>query len=240
MHLTSRSFLTLGPSLHELMHNWANFGLTTHAVSSTGNNLNSFAFIPHWGFTGGSSRGQLGGFDQNSIIENGNNSYTVDAFGFNANGGNSIPYNELELYLMGMIPASSVSNFDVFTEITSYSRDGATIDFEASTRTTYTSASLIDSLGERVPSSIESQKEFNALVIVLTDSPLTQDEWNEVDEDAEEFSRKASDGTSRYNFWEATNGIASINMKELNKVVGLNEVNLTTSLKFFPIPLLGI
>ena len=81
------NYLTQGPALHELMHNWGNYALQTT------NNA-------HWGFTGGSGWGQLGGFKQSTLIENGNNSYTVNSFGEVANGGNSVKYNELELYLM--------------------------------------------------------------------------------------------------------------------------------------------
>ena len=80
-----------------------------------------------------------------------------------------------------MIPASSVSNFDMFTDITSLAINASTFDFTASTRTTYTSESLVDLLGERVPSVDDSQKAFKLLVIVITDSPLSDDEGNRVD-----------------------------------------------------------
>ena len=138
MQLTGLEYLKYGPALHELAHQWANFALPTHSVDAPGSDITSYLYGSHWGFTGGSTPGQLGGFKQSSLIENGNNSFTVDEFGPFANGGNGIPYNELELYLMGMIPVSSVSNFDMFTDITSLAVDSSTFDFTASTRTTYT------------------------------------------------------------------------------------------------------
>ncbi len=210
MHLTQRNYLRSGPSLHELMHNWGNFGIPTESVSAPGTGLMSFPFIPHWGFTGGSTPGQLGGFEQSTLVDNGSGSYTVDAFGPNANGGNSVPFNETELYLMGMKPISSVTDFDVFADITSLTINPDDFDFEASSRTTYTSESLESLLGARVPASSTSQKDFTALIIVLTDAPLTTAEWDQVDGDAEKFSRTSSDGSSTYNFWEATDQMGTI------------------------------
>ena len=213
MELTALEYLKYGPALHEVAHNWANSALTTHSVNASGSNISSFEYGSHWGFTGGSTKGQLGGFKQSSLIEHGNNLYTVEPFGFNANGGNGIPYNELELYLMGMIPISSVSNFDMFTDITSFTPSLTAYDFTASTRTTYTPQSLEDQLGARVPSNGNSQKDFKLLIVVLTDNPLTEEEWNRVDATAEWFSKKGDDGTSLYNFWEATNGAGSITIE---------------------------
>ena len=213
MQLTALEYLKYGPALHELAHQWANFALPTHSIDGPGSDITSYPYGSHWGFTGGSTKGQLGGFKQSSLIDNGSNSYTVDQFGPFANGGNGIPYNELELYLMGMIPVSSVSNFDMFTDITSLSVNSSTFDFTASSRTTYTPQSLEDLLGERSPSAGNSQKDFKLLVIVLTDEPLSEDEWNRVDATAEWFSKQEDDGTSLYNFWEATNGAGSITIE---------------------------
>ena len=215
MQLTGLEYLKYGPALHELAHQWANFALPTHSVDSPGENITSYLYGSHWGFTGGNTPGQLGGFEQSTLIENGNNSYTVGEFGPFANGGNGIPYNELELYLMGMLPISSVTDFDMFTNITSLAIDTLTYDFTftASNRTTYNHESLESVLGQRVPSVESSQKDFKLLVIVITDSPLTDDEWNKVDATAEWFSKKEDDGTSLYNFWEATNGVGSITIE---------------------------
>ncbi len=214
MQLTGLEYLKYGPALHELAHQWANYALPTHSVDSAGSNLISYPFWGHWGFTGGSTPGQLGGFDQSSLIDNGNNSYTVSSFGSIANGGNGVPYNELELYLMGMLPVSSVTPFDMFTDITSLSIDESTYDFTfTANRTTYTPDSLETLLGERMPSVENSQKDFNLLVIVITDTPLSDDEWNRVDATAEWFINKGDDGTTLYNFWEATNGIGSITIE---------------------------
>ena len=213
MQLTGLEYLKYGPALHEIAHQWANFALLTHSVDAQGQNISSFPYGSHWGFTGGSSPGQLGGFDQNTLVENGNSSYTVDAFGPFANGGNGVPYNELELYLMGMLPLSSVSSFDVFTNITSLTINQSTWDFTAETRTTYGPVTLENAIGERVPSFTDSQKDFKLLLIVITDDNLSDDEWSRVDATAEWFSKNGDDGTSLFNFWEATNGVGSITIE---------------------------
>jgi len=85
MHLTQRDFLQTGPALHELMHNWGNYGIPTESVGF-GTDVQSYDYQPHWGFTGGSTKGQLGGFKQSTLIENEGNSYSVATFGRFANG----------------------------------------------------------------------------------------------------------------------------------------------------------
>ncbi|HSD14911.1 MAG TPA: T9SS type A sorting domain-containing protein [Flavobacterium sp.] len=239
MHLARRDYLRAGPSLHELMHNWGNFCLQTESVSSYGTGLTSFAYQPHWGFTGGSNKGQLGGFQQSTLVANGGGSYSVGTFGLNANGGNSVPYTQFELYLMGMIPLSGVNNFDVFRGITSYSSDGTTDTFQATTRTTYTSASLQTLLGTRNPSSTTSQKNFKLLVICLTDTPLTAAQWSLLDDYSEKFGRTASDGSSTYNFWEATNGLGTMetgNLQNSLNALGVATNEFTEDIRVYPIP----
>jgi len=237
MQLTQINFLLDGPTSHEILHNWGNFVIPSEAVSDFGTNLTSFPMGGHWGFTGGNTKGQLGGFDQNTLVDNGDGSYTVDAFGLNANGANSIPYNDIELYLMGMIPLSEVAVFDGITTITSVINNGNdTWTFEA-TKTNYTPASLNTLLGNRVPSSTTAQKDFKALVIVITDTPLTTAEWDLIDLQAELYSRTSDDGfPSLYNFWEATRGLGTIEMSNLeSSTLGLDAIALN-NISMYPNP----
>ncbi len=241
MHLTQRDFLQTGPALHELMHNWGNYGIPTESVGF-GTDVQSYDYQPHWGFTGGSTKGQLGGFKQSTLIENEGNSYSVATFGRFANGGNSKPYTELELYLMGMIPISDVTNFDVFRNITSFEYNASTTnyDFEASIRTTYTPESLETLLGTRIPSSVSSQKDFKLLVIVLTDEPLTSEEWNFFDDSSEKFGRNSDNGLSSYNFWEATNGLGTMETGNLdNSILGYDD-EVMRNIGMYPNPTSGI
>ena len=237
IQLTQIDFLLSGPASHEILHNWGNFVIPTEAVNGFGTNLTSFAMGGHWGFTGGNTKGQLGGFDQTTLVDNGNGSYTVGAFGFNANGANSVPYNDIELYLMGMIPLSEVTVFDSFTEITSLTNNGnETFTFEATTKTSYTPTSLNTLLDNRVPSSTTAQKDFKALVLVITDAPLTTTEWDRVDTDAESYSRTSDDSSFLYNFWEATRGLGTIEMHNLeSSTLGLDAIALN-NISIYPNP----
>ena len=244
IQLTQKNNILFGPFLHELMHNWASYGLDTvgprRGFSDDPNDFGSF--FGHWGFTGGNTPGQLGGFTQSSLISNGSNSYTVDVFGDFANGGNSVPYTQLELYLMGMIPVEEVEAFDLFQDITSYSRGTkqGTYDFKANTRITYTPDALINKLGKRNPTHLNAQKEFKILTVVITTTPLTDSEWTKFDNDIESFTRKGDDGNpSLYNFWEATRGIGSLNpiLTEKSTILNVNDITLTTNnFKVYPIP----
>lgn len=213
IQMTGLEYLKYGPALHELAHQWANFALPTHSVSSTGTDLTSFLFGSHWGFTGGNTRGQLGGFEQNTLVENGQNSYSVSEFGTFANGGNGVPYNDLELYLMGMLPISEVADFDMFTNITALDIVSSTFNFNAEDRTTFTPQSLEELLGQREPSFENSQKDFKVLAIVLTDDSLNEEEWTRVDATVEWFANPGDDGTYLYNFWEATRGIGTVTIQ---------------------------
>ena len=48
---------------------------------------------------------------------------------------------------------------------------------------------------------------------MITDDNLSDDEWSRVDATAEWFSKNGDDGTSLFNFWEATNGVGSITIE---------------------------
>tara|TARA_B100000003_G_scaffold200659_1_gene207769 strand:+ start:1955 stop:2995 length:1041 start_codon:yes stop_codon:yes gene_type:complete len=213
IQMTGLEYLKYGPALHELAHQWANFALPTHSVSSVGTDLTSFLFGSHWGFTGGNTKGQLGGFEQSSLVDNGQNSYSVGEFGTFANGGNGVPYNDLELYLMGMLPISEVADFDMFANITALDIVSSTFNFSAEDRTTFTPESLEELLGQREPSFEDSQKDFKILAVVLTDHPLSEEEWTKVDDTVEWFSNPSDDGTYLYNFWEATRGIGTVTIQ---------------------------
>jgi hypothetical protein len=225
MALTSKESLLYGPSLHELAHNWANFIIDTKGWDGSA----EYDIGAHWGFSGGNTKGQLGGFQQSTLQTNigGNpNKYSVGSFYGIANGGNSVPYTDLELYLMGMIPLTEVANFDVFRGLSQVTTVGSNIEFIASTRVTYDNAKILsDAGGARNPTNVTSQKNFRLLVVILTPTSLTSTEWNTFDDQSEEFGRSASDGMTIYNFWEATRGLGTLETGNL-----LNAVKTTVDL----------
>ena len=212
MYLPYLNAIKFGPTLHEFCHCWANYAIPT-AVGG------------HWGICGGNTKGQLGGFKQSTLLTNVDgiaNKYSAESFGVNANGGNSVPYNELELYMMGMLPIDSVHEFDAFPDVSSetfqyYDESHTRISFISDTRIHYTQTSLIELLGKRDPDCSKSQKAFKALFVVLSRQPLTATEWQEYESGIGWFCKPGKgEYNGIYNFWEATRGIGSIDPSDLS------------------------
>ena len=95
IHFTYRDGILWGPGLHEIMHAWANY------IIDVGSRIGA-----HWGFS--SANGQLGGFAIENLVDRGNDEYTAGRFGTFANGGNSVPYSPIELYLAGWVGPAEV------------------------------------------------------------------------------------------------------------------------------------
>jgi len=205
IHLSWYDGLLYGPSLHEIMHTWAN-----DVVPSTNSG--------HWGFS--SANGQLGGFDLANLVEHSPGKYSAGRFGTIANYGNSVPYSPIELYLAGFVPPSEVPDLWV-------AHDGAWTDetdesgnpiFTASDIETYSIEQIVSDNGVRDPDFRASQKHFRAAAILLVDDmfPVTMEALEDLSDSVEAFSRSGSDGVDRlFNFWEATGGRATLVMDGL-------------------------
>jgi hypothetical protein len=171
----------------------------------------------HWGVS--SVNGQLGGFDLSTLKELGDNWYSADPFGTYANGGNSIPYGNFELYLMGLIPPDEVEDVVLFKDIAAtagdFFGDGK---WYSEKKVTVTVEDLIEKLGPRAPDHNKSQKEFRILTLVLTDDPLTEEEWTYFSKQAEGFEDKFS--------W-ATGDRATAKLGELDKSLKPKQRNLS-------------
>ena len=210
-HLPLKSGICCGPSLHELMHHWGNFSLSTYTfdenVVLAKDGMDETTAGSHWGVS--SVNGQLGGFDLSTLEELGGNWYTADGFGTFANGGNSIPYGNFELYLMGLIPPEEVEDVVLFRGLTAtagdFFDDGK---WYAEEKITVTVEDVINKLGSRVPDHNMSQKEFKLLTLVLTDDPLTDEEWTF-------FSKQAKDFEETFSW--ATGGRGTIKLGDLYK-----------------------
>lgn len=221
MQLTSRNAMRNGPTLHELMHNWGNNVIDSFYVKSNGEESRSGG---HWGFS--SVGGQLGGFELSTLQENvdGNASkYQAhygnrSNFGYNANGGNSLPYSELELYLMGLLPSSDVPDTIVFKGLSQTREEYFRGIFHATSKEIISVNDIIEKYGERNPTYLNSQTEFKLLTIVLTGSELTDSQWKKVDDDVKWFSDilETDENTRLYNFYQATRSQATINAEVSN------------------------
>ena len=201
-----------GPSLHELMHRWANYVLPSGKRA-------------HWGFS--SANGQLGGFDIADLVDHGGDRYSAGVVAPAGAAANWRPYSPIELYLAGFIPPEDVPDLWV-AEDGKYlvengrpvrTEDGDNI-FTASKVRTYAIEDFIAEHGERIPNSSQSQREFRAAAILLIDKdhPLVKWQLDAVSADIAAFSYAGGDeNDDRYNFYEATGGRATITMDGLSQ-----------------------
>ena len=210
IHIGTRGLFRTGPSLHELVHRWAN---------QRANRMPQFGSGSHWNFS--NIGGQLGGWKDGTLQDLGDGRYEADgpnrdAFYEYANGGNGIPYSEFELYLMGLIEAEEVTHPIIVARDAAFT-DPATGEFTASRFDTYTMQDLIELHGRRFPDPVSSQREFRAMVVLVTGSDPSDEIADQMAGYVRQFSAAEDDGTDFiYNFWEATGGRASIKMDELS------------------------
>ena len=206
-HITRRAHpLPYGPSLHEIMHKWANFLVPT-------------ALGGHWGFT--SANGQLGGFDNATLQDLGDGRYAAD---FNI-GGNARAYSPIELYLAGYLPPEEVPDLLVAEGAEWVKEEGRIAKtsegyhmFTAERWRTYTIDDIVALDGPRVPAWSESQRHFRAAVVLLTDDdhPATLWQLRGLSANVVQFSRRGGDDLEGFhNYYEATRGLGSITMDGL-------------------------
>ena len=211
LHFPWNRALLSGPSLHEILHSWANYTIPTAAGG-------------HWGFS--SANGQLGGFDRANLVDHGGGRYSAGDFGLVANGGNSVPYSPIELYFAGLIPPSEVPELWVAEDGTGlkdasgswvYADSGDQI-FTASKVSTWSIERIVAEHGARVPDSSQSQKEFRAALILAVDplNPARPSELDDLSEAVQAFTHAGEDDSSLFNFWEATGGRATLTMDGLS------------------------
>jgi len=204
IHFPYINGLVNGPGLHEITHRWANH--VTQAFPTTVGG--------HWGFS--SIGGQLGGWAEGTLVSLGGGQYQANKgggsswFGTFANGGNALAYGNLELYLMGMIPAGDLVGIQ-YAGNPAWVNSGLGI-FSADAINSVSASSLISTLGARNPSFQNSQKSFNVLNVVVSTSPISAEQFVANDTQVASFSLKGDNSSYLFNFWEATGGVGSLNM----------------------------
>lgn len=205
LHMPRTEYVKNGPFLHEIAHYWGNHGFIETTVGG------------HWGFT--SIGGQLGGFDE--LTDLGDNKFTGkitgrNSFGTFANGGNSIPYGNAELYIMGLIDESELEDIKIAKNPEWTDKAG---EFTADEIITLSPNDIIAEHGKREPSSANAQKDFKAIVIVLSKDSLSDEKMEKIHNDIENFSKQSAPDSSwgdTYNFWQATLEKATINIEVPN------------------------
>lgn len=206
IYMPRTEYIRNGPFLHEIVHSWGNKGFIPTTIGG------------HWGYA--STGGQLGGFDE--LIDLGNNNYqgrlhNKDGFGAFANGGNGLPYGNLELYLMGLVGAEELETVKVAVNPGISNAAG---EFTADQIDSYSAEDLINEHGARIPSVQDSQKAFRAMVIIISTSAVDQSKIDTINSNLENFSRaSAPDSTwgSLNNFWMATQAKASFEFEVLQE-----------------------
>ena len=220
-----------GPVLHEFMHEWANNGL-----------IPSSSDPAHWGFA--STGGQLGGFAAGTLRQinattwqargPGNTCLPTDpaqplvqcntrnSFGTFVNGGNSVPYSDVELFVMGLLPAASTPNVDVALDgVWSDALNGT---FTATRWASITPAQIASSAAGRIPQNAGGQRNFRVATIVLTpNAVLDGDTLNELNSTLSGFSLDDVPAYGRngnviglHNFHTATKRIATMRAGNLS------------------------
>ena len=199
--------LANGPSLHEIMHAWANSVVSTTQPG-------------HWGLS--SANGQLGGFDPETLEDLGGGRYAANF----PPGGTRRPYSAIELYLAGYVGPEEVPDLSVAEDV-EWVREGGRIAetadgkqiFTAGGWRTFTIDDIVEAHGPRVPAAGAAQWHFRTAVILLTDigHPGTPEELDLLSGHAERFSLRGSDDLDGYNnYFEATRGLGSMTMDGLS------------------------
>ncbi|BDX05182.1 FG-GAP-like repeat-containing protein [Planctobacterium marinum] len=217
-----------GPSLHELGHRWGNY------LEGSLDAMRQLGWVAcmapdlmpyHWGLL--SNGGQLGGWHEEDLNMGDDNSATYllndgaeGSAGFRGigPGNNFIGYSNLELYLMGLLPDTEVGEL----------REPATAPIELDINPLFVIDSfnqismdtVIQENGARVPDVGEAATSFNTMFVVLSKTPLSQSEWHNYHLQVNNFTRTEHDDYLRLNnFWEATDGKASLVVPNLHEAL---------------------
>ena len=222
-----------GPALHELCHNWAAFICPTYGFDNS-----RYDYGGHWGIS--NAGGQLGGFKYLRVVQencdgvqgktlyqvsfssnatNADGSFRYPGFGTVANGGNGLPYSDIELYLMGMKSAQDLRNSGFTLDTYSGNSYNSTGDlsagngyFYSTTKTSYTIDDIIAMDGARVPDASASQKQFKVLTVVISNETASNNYCPQIIQNVGWFAGEMNDNTHQglYNFRQATNNVGSL------------------------------
>jgi len=138
-----------------------------------------------------------------SSTDSNSGSYFVKGgFGLFANGGNGVKYGNFELYLMGLIPPSEVEDIVYFEDVTQTTddlnnrcSDGEWCPiFHSTSKKTLSITQLEQNYGKRDPDSSQSQKSFNAMVMMISKTDLTQSEIVDLSNDVNYFDNASFTG----------------------------------------------
>ena len=167
-----------GLLIHEIVHNWGQ-----RVIPDGGK---------HWDAV--EIRGALGGLGQN-VQTNGDGTYTIDEEADRATPGLVDTLPNIELYLMGLVPAESVQPLTWYDGLERIKADEISTIFRANQRIT-TIEDIVSKHGARQPNWQNSQKEFRGIVVLVTPQAISQSLSNQLDSQIKGFEEYFSTVTS--------------------------------------------
>lgn len=221
IHLTSRRQIK-GAFLHEVMHNWGAFDFGQQFIGIDGTQeINA----GHWGIS--SVNGMLGGFDINTLERNVDGdphkykaSCSQTDWCFGTVNSSNYAYGPLELYLMGFLPPEEVPDIHYFTGVSGSATENPSKNgiFYAEEEHVLRIEDIIDRFGPRIPDHNHSQKDFRALIIIVTKDPVNDREWGLIESDMTKMQKQGSSGYQygNMNFYEATGGQGTLTLGGLD------------------------
>ena len=186
----SPAFMTTQTFLHEIAHTWGN-----DVVYPSG--TKQYLIDGHFGVS--SANGYLGGFDPSTLRSEGPGAFSAARFAPYA--GLPPSYADIELYLMGLLPATEIEDIKIFVNVSDLSDRGDRTYFKAEGSEVITINDIERLAGKR---SLEDDTEFEILYIVVSGEPLSEAQLADYDDQAIEAARM---------FSAATRGLATLSLK---------------------------
>ena len=198
------------PLLHELFHLWGGADILPYHqvyVDEPG------AGTGHFGFSTG---GILGGFNNESLKELGNNDYQVDYFYTDGNGADTKMGN-IEKYIMGLLPSSELGDLyafignpivvDEYCEKTLGKEDVFSICFNANKKITYTVEDLEQLYGKV---EFKNTRSVSTLVVFVTDEKASEEAWSTLDQKVSWYIENITNDDGGYNIYETSDGLLEL------------------------------
>ena len=199
------------PLLHELFHLWGGADILPYNqvyVDQPG------AGAGHFGFSTG---GILGGFNNESLKELGNNDYRVDYFYPDGNGAETKMGN-IEKYIMGLLPKSELGDLyafigdpivvDEYCEKTLGKKDVFSTCFNANKKITYTVEDLEELYGKV---NYKNKKNVSTLVVLVTEKKASEKDWTVLNQKLSWYIETTTNDDGGYNIFEASDGLLKLN-----------------------------
>lgn len=187
---SSPEFFITQTHVHEIAHTWGN-----DVVFPSG--TRQYLTDGHFGVS--SVNGYLGGFDPATLRSEGPGAYSAARFSGYA--GLPDSFADIELYFMGLLPATEIEDITVFLNTSNLEDRGERTYFSAEGSEVISINDIERLAGKRI---LETDTEFEILYIVVSGETLSQVQLAEYDAQAVEAARL---------FSIATRGLATLSLK---------------------------